>query len=109
MKKIILFFSLLVALSCEQENQDTDNVFNAIVLSEGVDCGASFLIQFNNEVENLPENNVDNIFYEINLPQEYKIANLQIQATFRAPTASEEMGCTTFGILYPQIMILSVE
>ena len=68
-----------------------------------------FLIQFNEDVDDIAENNHENIFYEINLPEDYKIENLQVMVQFREPANSELMSCSFMGISYPQIYIVSVE
>ncbi len=117
MRTIFFIITFFILTSCNEDNgtilieddEATLNSFNATVLSVGIDCGDSFLIKFNDDVENLPENNFDNVFYEINLPIEYKVEGLQINVTFREPTNEELMICSSFGFLYPQIFIVSVD
>ena len=50
---------------------NTDINFNATVLGKGLDCGNSFLIQFDEGVVGLPS--AYRLYYEINLPESYKI------------------------------------
>gem|GEM_PF-3391126 len=96
----------------DNNNSSTDDsivedVFNAKVLYIGIDCGDTFLIQFNDNAINVPENYTDNIFYAINLPEEYKIEGLDINVNFREPYEEETMVCSMMGFGYPQIFIES--
>lgn len=96
-------------LSCNNsDDNDNQENFNAIVLTQGLDCGDSYLIQFNDNAENVPSNTTDNIFYEINLPEDYRVNNLEINVTFRLPNENELMNCTSQDDAYPQIYIESV-
>jgi hypothetical protein len=97
-----------MSLSCGKEEVD-DSSFNATVLEIGLDCGNSFLIEFISDVPGLPENNFNNTFYEINLPDEYKVKGKKIRVEFREPTNGEEIICTNLGVSYPQIFITKVE
>ena len=106
MNIISLFLCILLATSCSGGDSSP---YNAIVLAKGQDCGNSFLIQFNEDVDDIAENNHENISYEINLPEDYKIENLQVMVQFREPTNSELMSCSFMGISYPQIYTVSVE
>ena len=112
MKKLILILIGLtfIFISCNKnENESDENSFNATVLGKGLDCGNSYLIKFNNDISGLPQNTFDNTYYEINLPEEYKIEGKQIYVEFREPENGELMICTTMGIGYPQIYITKVE
>lgn len=107
-----LIFSLLIffTFSCSKndDNQNSTSApleTNATVLSRGQDCNNAYLIKFNNNVVGVPTNSTNNVFYEINLPNQYKVDNLPLNVTFRLPTNSEIMNCTTQGIAYPQIYI----
>jgi len=109
MKKKILGFALLLLIftSCTKEDSRIkDDSFNAIVIEQGLDCGNSYLIKFNEDVSGLPQNSFDNIFYEINLPEEYKVEGKPIYVEFRLPENNETMACTTLGLAYPQIYII---
>ena len=108
MKVIILILRIFLATSCSSGDGNSIS-FNATVLARGQDCGNSFLIQFNEDIDNIPTNSSGNIFYEINLPEEYKIENLQVSIEFREPTNDELMSCSSMGTSYPQIYIESVE
>lgn len=112
MKKIILIIIglIFIFMSCNKNEKETNKKsFNATVIGKGLDCGNSFLIKFNNDVSGVPINAFDNTFYEINLPEEYKIESKQIYVEFRQPENGELMVCTTMGIGYPQIYITKVE
>ena len=78
---------------------------NATVLNQGFGCGNSYLIKFNNNANGVPVNSTENVFNEINLPNQFKVNNLPIFVTFRLPTNDEFMNCSTQGITYPQIYI----
>lgn len=112
MKKIILILIGLtfIFISCNKNEKETnENSVNATVIGKGLDCGNAFLIKFNNDISGLPENSFDNTFYEINLPDEFKIEGKKIYVEFREPKDGELMICTTMGIGYPQIYITKVE
>ena len=90
-------------------NKESVTASNTKVLSRGMDCGDTFLIQFNDGVAGVPANNYDNIFYADNLPEAFKVENTTIHVSFRVPTDSETMACTAQGIAYPHIYILQAE
>lgn len=104
---IISLFVLII--SCAKNNQEDVTAFaGATVLGKGLDCGNSFLLKFDDEVIGLPEN-FDHIFYEINLPDDFKIEGKKIKVGFRSPNPDEMMACTTMGIGYPQVFITKVQ
>lgn len=92
----------------ESNNQNSTNSFNAKVLYQGADCGDTFLIQFDENVSNVPNNNTNNIFYALNLDEQYKVEGLDINVDFREPYDEEIMACTTAGVGFPQIFIEQV-
>lgn len=98
---VILFFILA---SCSKEKS-----YNATVLGKGIDCGDSYLLKFNEGVSGLPENNIDNTFYEINLLEAYKIEGKKVNVEFREPKNEEIMLCTTLGPGYAQVFITEVK
>jgi hypothetical protein len=90
------------------DNENVDNEYSgATVRGKGLDCGNSFIIQFDEDVVGLPLPN--KVYYEINLPEKYKIANERINVKFRVPNNDEIMACTTMGPSYPQIYIVDVK
>jgi len=112
MKRIILIFIglTLIFISCNKnENETNEKSFNATVQGKGLDCGNSFLIKFDKNVSGLPENSFDNTFYEINLPEEFKVEGKKVYVEFRELENDEMITCTTMGIGYPQIYIMKVE
>ncbi len=106
---LILIFSVALFFGCKKEsNLKNDSTPNAKVLYKGPDCGNTFLIRFNENANNVPQNVTDSIFYGINLPSQYQIENLDINIDFRLPTNDEILSCTSQGIAYPQIFITNV-
>ncbi len=110
MKTIFISILVLLTFSCSKNNENESTVVvplvtNATILSRGQDCNNAYLIKFNNNVIGIPTNSTNNVFYEINLPNQYKVDNLPLNVTFRLPSNSEMMNCTTQGIAYPQIYI----
>lgn len=117
MKTKFLFYTTLLMMllattftfiACNNDDTTNVNTVNATILYKGADCNDTFLIKFNNNTNNVPTNTTENIFYAINLPNQYKINNLQVNVTFRLPYENEIMNCTTVGITYPQIYIINV-
>lgn len=112
MKKLITIFILFsfIFTSCSKnEIEIKEELFNATVIGEGLDCGNSYLIKFNDDVSGLPQNSFDNIFYELNLPEDYKVEGKLIFVEFRLPENDELIVCTTLGLAYPQIYITKAE
>jgi len=104
---IIGLFVLII--SCTKNNQEDVTAFaSATVLGKGLDCGNSYLLKFDDDVTGLTEN-LDHIFFEINLPDDYKIEGKKIKVRFRSPKPDEMMACTTMGIGYPEIFITKVQ
>jgi len=111
MKNFIFLFvglSFLIISCTKSTSGDVTSYANATVLGNGMDCGNSFLIKFDNGVIGLPQNS-ENTFYEINLPEDYKVEGKEIMVEFRIPEPDEIMVCTTMGIAYPQIFITKVK
>lgn len=102
---IILNFTLH---SCSKD-ETQDDMYNATVLEKGLDCGDLFLIQFNDDVSDIAQNNFNNIFYAMNLPEIFKIEGKQIKVKIRKPKNEEAMACTTLGTAYPYIYIIKAE
>lgn len=110
MRTLILLVLIFFTCSCNNNDDDKNNtivplITNSIVLGQGLDCNNAYLIKFNNNVSGIPVNSTNNVFYEINLPNQYKVVNLPLYVTFRLPTDSEIMNCTSQGVAYPQIYI----
>lgn len=109
MKKIslILIGFTFLLISCNKDD-DNNELFNAVVIGKGLDCGNSFLIKFNENITGLP-NTIDNTFYEINLPNELKENGKEIKVAFREPKDNEFLLCTTLGPGYNVIYITSAK
>ena len=95
-----------VRVLADKDNGIDNEYSNAKVLGKGLDCGNSFLIQFDENVVGLPS--PYKVYYEINLPEKYKIDNERISVKFRVPDNDEIMVCTMMGPTYPQIYIVDV-
>lgn len=106
MKFIGLLFILFGFCTGCQSSDDDGTVWmaNAIVLGPGLDCGDAFLIRLEDSNE-IPENAFENVFYEINLADEFKTEGNEIQVNFRLPTNEEIPVCTHMGPGYPHIFI----
>lgn len=111
MKTLILtLLSFSMLLSCSNNYDNSDNLnYNAKVLRVGMDCGDTYLVKFFDGYSNIPQNTTQNTFYSINLPEQFKIENLEIYINFRLPNENEILNCTSEDITYPQIYIEKVE
>jgi hypothetical protein len=101
-----LFILAFLLASCKKEGKE---IYNATILEKGLDCGDSFLIKVNEDVSGLPENPFDHIFYEINLPEEFKVKGKKVNIEFRNPKDEEQIICTTMGPGYPKLFIIKAE
>ena len=109
MKKVVLVFSLLTLISCNKEDDVIYEVLpNARVVSVGIDCGDSYLIQFIDDFTELPQT-INNTYYEINLPDEYKIDGIEIYVDYRMLEPDEALICTTLGPAYTVLYIISAQ
>ena len=107
---IILLGLASVLVSCKAiNNLSDDTLYDVTVLGIGMDCGNSFLIKFEDDAIGLPRNTFDSIFYEINLPKDYKVKGLKIKVSVRDPRNDELKPCTAMGPGYPHIYIIKVE
>jgi len=104
--KMLLIALLTLTFSSCNNDDDNNELFNAVVIGKGLDCGDSFLIKFNENTAGLP-NSIDNTYYEINLPNEFKVAGKEIKVDFREPKENEYFPCTTIGIGYNLIYIIA--
>jgi hypothetical protein len=111
MKSLVIISGLTILLiSCGTIDKLADNTFyNVTVLGKGMDCGNSFLIKFEDDINGLPQNNWDSIFHEINLPDKYKIVGMKIKVSIRKPNNNELKPCTAMEPAYPLIYIIEVK
>ena len=109
MRKIslILIGITFLLFSCNKDD-NIKELFDATVIGKGLDCGDSFLIKFNENVIGLPST-IDNTFYEINLPNEFKVDGKQIKVDFRETKDDEYLICTNLGPGYNAIYIISAK
>lgn len=92
--------------SCAKDNTVFRSL-NATVLQKGIDCGNQFLIKFD-ENPDFVENSLDNTFYEVNLPEEYKKENTRLKLEVREAISDDyPFPCTTLGIGYPFVYVIS--
>lgn len=103
MKTLILYVMMLVLFSCSKD--EGNNNHNVTIIGVGTDCGNSYLIKFDDNNINVPTNSSQNVFYEINLPLQYKVNGLRINVSFRIPANNEIMVCSAKDYSYPQIFI----
>jgi len=104
----IVLFITFFSLSCKKEVEDqTGPNHNMVVFAKGTNCGDSFVVKFDRDTPNLPNNYQDFTYNEINLPEEYKVAGKELQVTFRTPNNGEFIECEEALIVYPQIFILT--
>lgn len=102
---IFAFFCLLlVVVSCESDDNETQ-YYDAVVVKKGLDCGDSFLVKLDESVSGFES--IDNTFYEINLPNNFKIENKELRIQIRKPKNDEYLICTTLGSGYSSIFVVS--
>ena len=111
MKKLNLLFIIGFLISCQKEEvkEQPAPEPNAIILGQGMDCGDSYLIKFNDNVQGLPTPNLNNTYYTIDLPQSYKVDSLEVYVEYRMPQGNEGMACSAMGPSFTQIVITHVE
>jgi len=100
-----IIFGFLVFISCKNDDDNSTIFFDAIVLGKGIDCGNSYLLKFSQNVEDL--STLDNTYYELNLPIEFKIEGKEISVEVRKLQENEFFACTTLGPGYNAIFIIS--
>lgn len=102
---LILVFSYF---SCEKNDENKDNSFDAEVLGKNTDCGI-FAVRFTDKTDQVraiaETTSSENIYIAANLPVELQVAGLEIIVNIRKPNTSEVGICTTLGISYPWIYV----
>lgn len=115
MKMKDLFAALLIWISLVSCDSNADEIQtqasqpNATVLYRGLDCGDTYVIQFDPDVTGLPNNTFNNTYYAQNLPQALKVNGLAVHLDFREVTPAEAMACSTMGPGYPHIFVTAAE
>lgn len=110
MKKVLQFLSCTLFIvtifpSCSKDGEEIQ-FWNATVKGTGLDCSYAYLLQFEKPLTIGPYSD-ENVFYEKNLPEEFKVVGKQITVEYRKPKESELMLCTTLGPSYGLVYILS--
>ena len=123
MKKLKLFLFaalILIHYQCQKgvtplffqiDGPVNENFYLVTVLGKGIDCGDTYLIQFEErlaEVEKYTETNSE-IYYADRLPDEFKINDLHLLIKFRNPTMDELYPCSTLGPTYPHIIVIETK
>jgi hypothetical protein len=109
MKRIpLILFIFALILSCKKEFADpTGPNHNVVVFAKGANCGDSYMLKFDSNITDLPNNYQDFLYNEINLPDSLKVTGKELQVTYRLPTSGEAIDCQESLINYPQIFILT--
>ena len=102
----LLFFGVFAG--CNKEQQEVQVQPNAVIVGQGMDCGDTYLIRFNNSVTG-PDPNLNNTYYAIDLPASFKVNDLPVYIEYRMPYSNELMACTTMGPGYTHILITHIE
>lgn len=96
-------------LSCDHQ---TDNFFKVKVIGKGMDCGDTYLVEFQDKFKEMYQivgNKHWNIFYADSLPKKFKKKGIIIFIKFRNPRKNEIGPCTSMGPAYPHIIITYVK
>jgi hypothetical protein len=109
-KLIVLFLGISIGLSCTKDVQiELDEYHKVLVLHKGIDCGNSYLIQFQDPSTEIPANNWKNVFYENNLNEGFKNDSTIAWIKFRELKIGEGGVCSSLGPGYPHIYILDAK
>jgi len=110
-----LLAGLLIAVACEKNStepdRDTTNHFEVKVIGEGLDCGNTYLIEFQDKLEEMYQivgSEYWNTCYADSLPEEFKQENLVIFVKIRKPNQDEIYPCTRLGPTYPHVIVSNV-
>ncbi|MBW8358647.1 MAG: hypothetical protein K0M63_02455 [Weeksellaceae bacterium] len=106
----LLLITFLAFTGCREDNSAFGTA-NAYVLQHagmGGPCQDNFLVKILAPTQGIPANTTDNIFMEVNLPEQYRVKNRSITIKFRTPTAAERLTCTGTE-KFPQLFIESVQ
>lgn len=106
-KSFYAFVALIFAfcISCEKDDTPEDFWIDATVLRASAGCDTWF-IEDNNKVDT--ENELG-IFSEINLPDKYKVEDLELKLKIRKPKPEETFPCLAIDVRYPFRVVTQVK
>ena len=108
---IILLFIGNMFVQCEKEELSYVE-FNVVVYGKGLDCGDLFLLKFSDNLDALYQITGEKnwqIFYAYGLDEKFKVKDVKLSVKIRKPTKDEIFACTTLGISYPWITIITAK
>lgn len=95
-----------IFISCSKDEEDKQ-FWNATVRNKGLDCG-THLLAFDLEPNLYPASyGYGTIFYEMNLPDAFKVPETKIVVEMRKLNDDELVACTTLGPSFGMVYILS--
>lgn len=95
-----------IFISCSKDEEDIQ-FWNATVRNKGLDCG-THLLEFDLEPNLYPASyGYGTIFYEMNLPDAFKVPETKIVVEMRKLNDDELVACTTLGPSFGMVYILS--
>lgn len=101
----IILLSFFLFTNCDKDEEKSFQ-FQAIVLTKGLDCGDTFLIDVTN-ISGDPT--IENgVYYAFDLSDDMKINGIKIQFNSRVPEIDEIRGCSMMGPTYPHIWFSDV-
>lgn len=114
---IFLLVFIIGSFGCDKNDNEDDDVFLVEVIGEGMDCGSTFLIQFQEEDENKVRKYHENsnafypVFYANNLREEHKKTGLflNIKLENLRDRKSNLPFCTMMGPGYAHVYIKTSE
>lgn len=106
---LIAIFSILAIQACKENVSDIPTgtpMAKAKTIRKSM-CAGLYIIQVF-EGEDVPQTTSNNFFYAINLPEEYKKPNLNININYRLPKTNEIPVCPSMEEGYTCIYIISI-
>lgn len=106
---LIAIFSILAIQACKENVSDIPTgttMAKAKTIRKSM-CAGLYIIQVF-EGEDVPQTTSNNFFYAINLPEEYKKPNLNININYRLPKTNEIPVCPNMEEGYTCIDIISI-
>jgi len=107
---ISILISVLSIISCEKENDSNiyeEFQYEATVISQGMDCGETYVISLKSIVSNSEFE--DGTYYADQLDSDFKVQGLKIYLNCREPNDSEIYACTMMGPTYPHVIVTNCQ